>query len=296
MSNLPPKDLFFKIVDPTTIQAIKIEVPFWKKFFGSDLFKRFMIIIGIAVLWELIADYIQTNIPNGELLFPKFTLVLSAWLRLLNFMESWDFYLKFYLTLEVLVLCSLLGIVLAFLFSLVSLSSSWGRNFLMLIAVPLSSLPSVALISVAALGFKSNYNATVFVVTNSVFWTVLTATYAGFSHVPKTFKMVGQNYGLGVPKLVTYVLLPAALPSILTGIRLGVSRAFQSFVAVEMVQGVVKGKGALGFFIAESKNNFEPPMVYSGLFTILVIAWLIDNKFFGWLEEKTIVRWGMKNE
>ena len=214
--------------------------------------------------------------------------------NLLNFNVSFDFYMKFYLTLEVLVLCSVMGTILAFLCSFISLSSSWGRNGLELIAVPLASLPSVALISVAALAFKSNYTATVFVVTNSVFWTVLTATYAGFTHVPRVYKMVGQNYGLGVISLVTYVLLPAALPSILTGIRLGVSRAFQSLVAVEMVQGVITGKGALGYFISESKNNFDPPLVYAGLISILFLAWLIDNKFFGWLENRTIVRWGMK--
>ncbi|MBX7147249.1 MAG: ABC transporter permease subunit [Alphaproteobacteria bacterium] len=263
-----------------------------KQLFKSDTCQRLIILLIIGMIWQIFALYIHHNVRNGHLLFPTITETIEVFADLITTQE---FIGKILLTIYILTYCFFIGSILAFIFSTISITSHIGRNVIELIAFPMSSLPAVALISAAILAFKSNFTGTVFVVSNAVFWTVLAATHAGFTHVPKTLKMVGQNYGLNPILQVFLILFPASLPSILTGLRLGISRAFQAFVAVELVLGSVSGKGALGFFIAEAKNNYQPPLVYAGLFAILFISWIIDAKLFGWIEKRTVIKWGMKN-
>jgi NitT/TauT family transport system permease protein len=285
-------DKLYTPIPQNEIQAQYLDISWLQRFLKSDAFQRMLILCAIMLLWQLLALYIHHNVHNGELLFPTITATLAELKRLLI---SIDFLKQIMLTVCILLLCAFIGIVFGFLFSAFSISTRIGFNFLELIAPPMSSLPAVALISAAILAFSSNLTSIIFVVSNAVFWTVLASTHAGFTHVPQTLRRVGQNYALSPIRFVRYILFPAALPAILMGIRLGISRAFQAFVAVELVIGSVYNGGALGFFIAEAKNNYQPPLVYAGLFTIMFISYILDNQLFGWIERRTIIKWGMKS-
>ncbi len=285
-------DKLYTPVEQSKIHAQHISISWLRRFLKSDSFQRILILLSIMLIWQLIALYIHHNVHNGQLLFPTITETLSELKRLLF---NIDFLKQIMLTVYILLLCAFIGITLGFLFSAFSISTRIGFNFLELVAPPMSSLPAVALISAAILAFSSNLSSIIFVVSNAVFWTVLASTHAGFTHVPQTLRRVGQNYALSSIGFVRHILFPAALPAILMGIRLGISRAFQAFVAVELVIGSVYGGGALGFFIAEAKNNYQPPLVYAGLFTIMFISYILDNQLFGWIERRTIIKWGMKS-
>ncbi|MFM2345072.1 MAG: hypothetical protein RLZZ210_1685 [Pseudomonadota bacterium] len=285
-------DTFYQPVPSSQIKAYEVHISPVKRFFKSDVFQRMVILSVIMLAWQGLAFYIHGYIHNGNLLFPTITETLSELGRLLI---TTEFLNQIWLTVLILAACSAIGIILGFLFAGFSISTRIGYNFLELIAPPMSSLPAVALISAAILAFSSNLSSMIFVVSNAVFWTVLASTHAGFTHVPETLRRVGQNYGLSSVNFVRYILFPAALPSILMGIRLGISRAFQAFVAVELVIGSVYGGGALGFFIAEAKNNYQPPLVYAGLFAIMLISYILDNQLFGFIERRTIIKWGMKS-
>ncbi len=283
---------FYQPVPAAQIKAYEVHISPLNRFFKSDLFQRIVILAMIMLVWQGLALYIHSSIHNGNLLFPTIIDTMSELGKLLFTIE---FLNQIWLTVLILAVCSVIGIILGFLFAGFSISTRIGYNFLELIAPPMSSLPAVALISAAILAFSSNLSSMIFVVSNAVFWTVLASTHAGFTHVPETLRRVGQNYGLSSINFVRYILFPAALPSILMGIRLGISRAFQAFVAVELVIGSVYGGGALGFFIAEAKNNYQPPLVYAGLFAIMLISYVLDNQLFGYIERKTIIKWGMKS-
>ncbi|KAK3604009.1 hypothetical protein CHS0354_026808 [Potamilus streckersoni] len=292
------EDKFYQVLSTEQIGKINMQKPLLTRILNSSALQLFLLAILLVGLWEWGATYIHNNIQNGALLLPKASETFVQFGSMVYediFVQEESVFLKqIWLTTELLLLCTAIGVLAAFLTALVCVGSKLGRNILDLIVPPMSSLPSVALISVAILAFKTNMEATIFVVAQAVFWVVVASTYAGFMSVSKNLRFVGQNYGLNLFDYVFRILIPSASPGIITGIRLGIGRAFQSLVAIEMVMGSVSGHGALGFFIMDAKNQYNPPLVYAGLIAIMVIAWLIDNKLFGWLEQRTVIKWVAK--
>src|SRR5262249_20412152 len=80
--------------------------------------------------------------------------------------------------------------------------------------------------------------AVIFVVVHSVLWPMSVNTYTGFVTVPPTLRRVGQNFGLSGWRLVAGILLPAAFPHILSGVKIGWAFAWRTIIAAEMVFGV----------------------------------------------------------
>ena len=107
--------------------------------------------------------------------------------------------------------------------------------------------------------------------------------------------MVGRNYGLGGVRYVTGILIPAALPSIVTGLKIGWAFAWRTLIAAELVFGVSAGSGGLGWFIFENKNQLETPSVFAGLFTVILIGLGVENLIFRTFERATIRKWGMEH-
>jgi NitT/TauT family transport system permease protein len=119
--------------------------------------------------------------------------------------------------------------------------------------------------------------------------------HAGFMGVSPTLRMVGRNYGLGSIAYVVKILVPAAFPSILTGLKVGWAFAWRTLIAAELVFGVSSGKGGLGWFIFENKNQLEIPSVFAGLLCVILIGLAMENLVFRWIERRTVRRWGMQN-
>src|SRR5207344_1845990 len=134
----------------------------------------------------------------------------------------------------------------------------------------------------------------IFVLVHSVLWAVALNTHSGFMSVSNTLRMVGRNYGLRGPAYVAKILIPAAFPSILTGLKIGWAFAWRTLIAAELVFGVSSGKGWLGWYIFESKNQLDIPEVFAGLLTIIMIGLLVENVIFRTLENRTVRRWGMQ--
>jgi NitT/TauT family transport system permease protein len=113
--------------------------------------------------------------------------------------------------------------------------------------------------------------------------------------VSKTLRMVGQNYGLKGFALVGSILVPAAFPSILTGLKVGWAFAWRTLIAAELVFGVSSGSGGLGWYIFENRNQLETANVFAGLFFVILIGLFVENFVFATIERRTIRRWGMQH-
>ncbi len=91
------------------------------------------------------------------------------------------------------------------------------------------------------------------------------------------------------------ILIPAAFPSIVTGLKVSWAFAWRTLIAAELVFGVSSGSGGLGWFIYERKNQLETADVFAGLFTVIMIGILFENIVFRPLERNTVYRWGMRS-
>jgi NitT/TauT family transport system permease protein len=168
-----------------------------------------------------------------------------------------------------------------------------GADLLEILTSMFNPLPSIALLPIALLWFGLGANSIIFVLIHAVLWAVALNTYAGFRAVSPILKMVGQNYGLSTPGYITRILIPAAFPSILTGLKVGWAFAWRTLIAAELVFGVSSGSGGLGWYIFEQKNQLLIPNVFAGLLTVILLGLFVDNVIFKTIEKVTVRRWGM---
>lgn len=155
-------------------------------------------------------------------------------------------------------------------------------------------LPAIALLPLALLWFGLGTGSLVFVLVHSVLWPLALTTYAGFQAVPDTLRMAGRNYGLRGPRYVVQLLIPAALPAILSGLKIGWAFAWRTLIAAELVFGATSGQGGLGWYIFQNRNELYTDRVFAGLTMVIALGLLVEGVVFQAIERLTVRRWGMQ--
>jgi len=188
----------------------------------------------------------------------------------------------------------LAGVALAFALTTLAVSTRIGRDLLDTLTSMFNPLPAIALLPLALLWFGLGRGSLVFVLIHSVLWPLALNTYAGFQGVPETLRMAGRNYGLTGLRYVLQILVPAALPSILSGLKIGWAFAWRTLIAAELVFGASSGKGGLGWYIFQNRNELYTDRVFAGLVMVVLIGLLVESLGFKTLERLTVRKWGQQ--
>ena len=259
----------------------------WERIANIGTLRKLTLLVALAVIWEVYARALA-----NPLLFPTFSATLSAFFHGLF---GGDLFTKALTSLRVLLIGYGAGIACAAVLTIVAISSRVGTDLLELLTSMFNPLPAIALLPLALIWFGLGTGSIVFVIIHSVLWAVALNTHSGFLSVSNTLRMVGRNYGLRGLPYVARILIPAAFPSILTGLKIGWAFAWRTLIAAELVFGVSSGSGGLGWFIYENKNQLEIPNVFAGLFTVIVIGLIVENVVFRVVEARTVRRWGLQS-
>ena len=164
------------------------------------------------------------------------------------------------------------GLALAAVFTTLAVASGVGTRILSTLTAMFNPLPAIALLPLALIWFGLGTPSLVFVIIHSVLWAVALNTLIGFRSVPETLRMSGRNVGLKGARYVGLILIPAAFPSILAGLKIGWAFAWRTLVAAELVFGVSSRSGGIGWYIFEARNDLDTPTVFSGLLTVILIG------------------------
>jgi NitT/TauT family transport system permease protein len=248
--------------------------------------RKGILLLVIAALWEAMARWI-----DNDLLLPGFVQTAKA---LVEGTVSGELPGYIGVSLAVLLQGYLAGVAGAFLLTTLAISTRVGRDLLETLTAMFNPLPAIALLPVALLWFGLGKGSLIFVLMHSVMWPLALNTYAGFRSVPDTLRMAGRNYGLGNVRMVTQILIPAALPAILSGLKIGWAFAWRTLIAAELVFGTTSGKGGLGWYIFQSRNELFTDKVFAGLAAVILIGLLFENIVFQQVERLTVRRWGMQ--
>ncbi|HET7479050.1 MAG TPA: ABC transporter permease [Rubrobacteraceae bacterium] len=197
-------------------------------------------------------------------------------------------------TLRVLELGMLVGVILASVFTVFATWTTVGADILSLLTAMFNPVPAIAMLPILILWFGINSTALAVVIVYSIVWPIAINLSAGFKTVNPTIMMVGRNLGLRGWSMVRDVLLPAALPHTITGLRTGWAFGWRTIVAAELVFGVAGKGGGLGFFINDARYFLRILEVFAGILTIALIGILVEA-VFNRVERRTVVRWGMKS-
>ena len=240
----------------------------------------------LALLWEGLARW-----QNNDLLLPSFLQTARA---LADGVATGEIggYLK--VSMGVLLTGYAAGIACAFVLTALAMASTLGRDLLETATAMFNPLPAIALLPLALLWFGLGQGSLIFVLVHSVTWPLALATYAGFRGVPETLRMAGRNYGLGGLRLIVHILIPAALPAILSGLKIGWAFSWRTLIAAELIFGTTSGKGGLGWYIFQSRNELYTDKVFAGLAAVIVVGLVAEHLVFQTLEKISIRRWGMQ--
>jgi NitT/TauT family transport system permease protein len=275
------------VVAGRDIGVVQKPLTLWQRLANQAWLRKAFILVVIAVVWEAYARRL-----NNPLLVPTFTATLEAFQAAI---VSGDIPQKVQNSVLLLLKGYGLGLSLALVLTALAMLFRLGNDLLETLTSAFNPLPAIALLPLALIWFGLGDLSIIFVLVHSVLWAVALNTHSGFRSVSNTLRMVGRNYGLrGIP-FVIKILIPAAFPSILTGLKIGWAFAWRTLIAAELVFGVSSGKGGLGWYIYENKNMLDIPAVFAGLFTVILIGLIVENLIFRNIEAATVRRWGMQN-
>lgn len=289
-SSPPVRPEYERALEPLTSVTVERVLSWPRRLWEQDWLRKGLILALLAALWETIARW-----QDNELLLPTFLQTARA---LVEGLASGELLVKLRISLAVLLQGYAIGVLAALALTTLAVSTRIGRDLLSTLTSMFNPLPAIALLPLALLWFGLGQGSLVFVLVHSVLWPLALNTYAGFQGVPDTLRMAGRNYGLHQQwfglRYVLHILLPAALPAILSGLKIGWAFAWRTLIAAELVFGASSGKGGLGWYIFQNRNELYTDKVFAGLAMVILIGLLVEGLGFQTLERLTVRRWGMQ--
>lgn len=250
---------------------------------SSSLAATVVPIVAIMLLWEVAVRL--SHVPPA-ILPPLSDIFAAIW----NMAYTGTLWTDIAATLGRLVESAVAGMIIGTVIGvLMGYFRLWERalvspmNFLL-------AIPGTALFPLSMIWFGLSDLAIVSILIYEVALTVMLNTWTGVKTVDVSLVRAGRAFGVSGFALFYRVLIPAALPSIITGYRQAFSRAWRILVVAEMLVSVSAG---LGYRIYWAREYFNTDVVFGSLFVVGIVGLLIERVFLRTLEVMTVERWGV---
>ena len=245
-------------------------------------FKFAIPLLVLLLIWEFSVQFFQVN---GRV-FPSIESVYKAGLEAVN---DGSIFQHVAASLGRVAVGTLLAVLIS-----IPLGVAMGLNpivsdFLSPLFRFFSVLAGIAWIPIATLWFGYGFGAITFVIFNAVFFVVTYNTLLGVASIPMPLRNAAASLGANGWTLLTQVILPGALPNIVTGIRTGLGFAWRGLIAAEMIATNV----GLGYMLFLARDFYKTEVIVLGMIIIGLIWLAIDRLILAPVERATIERWGM---
>lgn len=185
-------------------------------------------------------------------------------------------------------LATLIGVLVGGLVSRVQTARTAFGSFI----TGLQTMPSIAWFPLAILLFGLNEQAIFFVVVLGAAPSIANGLISGVDHIPPLWLRAGRILGARGLRLFRFVILPAALPSVVAGLKQGWAFAWRSLMAGELLV-VLADRPSLGFQLQFARELNDAEVLIATMIVILVIGIVIDALVFGTLERSIRRRRGL---
>ncbi len=236
--------------------------------------KGLYLVIAFFALWELLP---RLGIIN-QVFLPTFSETIKT---LIGLFASG----KIFIHVGASLARALVGFFLAVIFAIpLGFLMGWYNRFEKytdLFMQTLRNTSTFALFPIFLLLFGLGEASKVAIIFYAATWQLLINTISGVKNIDPLYIKAAKSMGATDSQLFGKVILPASLPSIVSGARLGIKIAFMTVIAAEMIGA----KSGLGFFIQNAQYNFMIPEMYAGVLVLAVIG-VVLNYILVWLENK----------
>lgn len=150
-------------------------------------------------------------------------------------------------------------------------------------------IPAIAFLTLFIMWFGVGEESKIILILYSTFFIVVINTAAGVLRIDKNKVQAARSLGATERQIFFYVIIPTVIPSIFTGIRLGMGTAFTSIVAAEMLAA----KEGIGYLIFTSRLYFRTDWIFTGLVTLGLMGFFVD-KLVRFIGRSTLKKYGVK--
>ena len=165
----------------------------------------------------------------------------------------------------------------------------WLKDTVGPLVMGLQALPSICWLPLAILWFGLNEHAILFVVIMGAVMSIAQSTEDGVRNTPPVYLRAARNLGAVGPRLYSAVIFPAALPSIVTGMKMGWAFAWRSLMAGELLYTLP----GLGNLLNMGRELNDMAQVVAVILVIITIGLVADKAVFGNIEKRVRARWGL---
>src|SRR5467141_1634759 len=194
-------------------------------------------------------------------------------------------------TLRRLLLGYFIGLAIGLPLGLLTASSKFVEDTIGVMALGLQTLPSVCWVPLALLWFGQTEGAMLFVVIMGTVWSVVIATDTGVRTIPPIYARAARTMGSKPLHKWIYVILPASLPFLVSGMKQGWAFAWRSLMAAEIYVTILTGFG-LGHLLHYGRELSAMDQVIGIMLVIIIIGLVTDKTLFAPWERFMQRRWG----
>jgi NitT/TauT family transport system permease protein len=227
-----------------------------------------LLLLFLILLWEVLP---RSGIVYAHY-FPAFSTVMGALLEGIRSTEILrQTAISIYMAFCGYLLAILIGVTLGALMGTIR----WVSDLLEITVELLRPMPSVALVPIAILLFGTSNSYNISIITFGCTWPIFVNTFEGTRSVDTQWIDTARVYGATRFDLLRKVVVPAALPYIVSGLRVSLAT---SIIIVTVTEMLASFKG-LGFFIMDTYNGYRIPQMYSGIITVGLVGYGLNRLF-----------------
>jgi len=238
-----------------------------------------------AVIWEMLvaAGLLNPTLtPAPSQIAARFATLATAEGEYLLWENLWASAAR---VLPALVVAALIGTLIGIAIGL----SQVANDYLAAILGFLLPLPAVAWTPIFVVSVGRGYTTMLIVLVLGAVFPIIYNVMVGVQGIAERQIWVLQSMGGSRLAVLFRVVLPAAWPSILNGLRQGMAHGWRTLVAVELLTSATVGLGALIF---AARSSLDTTTMYTSIITLATVGLLVDNTVFRVWENRTIGRWG----
>jgi NitT/TauT family transport system permease protein len=263
-----------------------------------------MFFVALMYAWHLLSTSLP---PMKQLMFPppesvwnylmhavqpaKIQPDHTRWEYIRAVLTTSDLFTAIRVTMTRLMIGYLAGVLIGVPLGILTARFIWAHDTIGVVGLGLQTLPSVCWVPLALLWFGQTEQAMLFVVVMGTVWSVQIAVDNGMRSVPPIYSRAARTMGSRGMHTWWYVMLPASLPFIVSGVKQGWAFAWRSLMAAEIYVAILSGFG-LGQLLHYGRDLSAMDQVIGVMFVIVLIGLLADKILFSPWERFLHKRWG----
>lgn len=252
----------------------------------KDVVSIAVFLVGFLAIWQLVFElgiYPEVSLPSPLMVAQSFVDLISEGILIQSIGVS---LLRLFIGLATSIIIGI-GVGLAMV-----KFTHFGKT-MNSFSVGLQSFPSIAWVPFAILLIGFNDSGILFVVVMSSVFSIMISTYSGIRNIPPIYIRSASNMGARGFSLFRHVMIPAATPSLIIGIRQGWSFAWHALIGAEMLITTLVG---LGYILSVGREFSNMPQIIATMIVIFLIGLMFDRLVFSKVEEKVRDRWGLNQQ